>query len=99
MHRLLKDGAKLVTCVKEIVEDYKHIININEIQLAFKPESAIMLSADEVEIVRMMSDEPVSIDTILEETQFTFGHLHAVLLSLLLKKAIKQLPGSTYIRA
>ncbi|MNY37084.1 hypothetical protein D3C86_1716180 [compost metagenome] len=64
-----------------------------------KPELTNILTADEVEIVRMMSETPISIDTILEETQFTFGHLHAVLLSLVLKKAIKQLPGSTYIRA
>lgn len=99
VHKLLKDGAKLVTCVEEIVEDYKHIINVDEINVALKQEPAFVLSEDEVEIVRKLSDAPISIDTLLEDSQFTFGHLHAVLLSLVLKKAIKQLPGSTYIRA
>ncbi|WNR46633.1 DNA-processing protein DprA [Paenibacillus roseipurpureus] len=99
VHKLLKDGAKLVTRVEEIVEEYKHIhpkVKINE---EIKLETSLSLSNDEVEIVRMVSETPISIDTLLEDTQFTFGHLHAVLLSLVLKKAIKQLPGSTYIRA
>jgi DNA processing protein len=99
VHKLLKDGAKLVTCVEEIVEEYKHIINVDEINVALQQKTTFIFSEDEVEIVRKLSDDPVSIDTLLEETQFTFGHLHGVLLSLLLKKAIKQLPGSTYIRA
>ncbi|KRE56606.1 DNA-processing protein DprA [Paenibacillus sp. Soil750] len=99
VHKLLKDGAKLVTCVEEIVEEYKHIINVDEINVALQQKATFIFTEDEVEIVRKLSDDPVSIDTLLEETQFTFGHLHGVLLSLVLKKAIKQLPGSTYIRA
>lgn len=99
VHKLLKDGAKLVTKVEEIVEEYTHILGAGEMNVEMKLEPTYKLSEDEVEIVRKLSDEPVSIDTLLEETQFTFGHLHGVLLSLLLKKAIKQLPGSTYIRA
>ncbi|OCT13828.1 DNA protecting protein DprA [Paenibacillus pectinilyticus] len=99
VHKLLKDGAKLVTRVEEIVEEYQHLFGGDGIHVVLKPEPAFHLTKDEVEIVRKLSDTPVSIDTILEDSQFTFGHLHAVLLSLVLKKAIKQLPGSTYIRA
>ena len=99
VHKLLKDGAKLVTRVEEIVEDYKHILKLNKINEVIQPETTLNLSEDEVEIIQLLSDEPISIDTLLEDTQFTFGHLHAVLLSLVLKKAIKQLPASTYIRA
>ncbi|MGO4273955.1 DNA-protecting protein DprA, partial [Paenibacillus sp. TAF58] len=64
-----------------------------------KPLPTFSLTDEEGEIVRKLSNEPVSIDALLEDGQFTFGHLHAVLLSLLMKKAIKQLPGSTYILA
>ncbi|MDR6552831.1 DNA-processing protein DprA [Paenibacillus qinlingensis] len=99
VHKLLKDGAKLVTCVEEIVEEYKHMINVDEINVALQHKPSFELTDDEIEIVRKLTDEPISIDTLLEDSQFTFGHLHAVLLSLVLKKAIKQLPGSTYIRA
>ncbi|MDD9270273.1 DNA-processing protein DprA [Paenibacillus sp. GCM10023248] len=99
VHNLLKEGAKLVTSVEEIVEDYNYMINSNEMTAAKPQVSAFTLTVDEEEIIRMLSNVPVTIDTLLEGSQFTFGHLHAVLLSLLLKKAIKQLPGSTYILA
>jgi DNA processing protein len=39
---------------------------------------------------------PATFDHILEETQTNFGHLHAILLSLVMKKEINQLPGSIY---
>jgi DNA processing protein len=99
VHKLLKDGAKLVTRVEEIVEDYKHMLSEEDQGAMKKPLPAFSLTDEEGEIVRKLSNEPVSIDTLLEDGQFTFGHLHAVLLSLVMKKAIKQLPGSTYILA
>ncbi|NEW05533.1 DNA-protecting protein DprA [Paenibacillus sp. SYP-B3998] len=99
VHKLLKEGAKLVTSVEDIVEDYSHMLSSTERSALLKPIQVIELTEDERKIVEIMSYEPMNIDVLLESTQFTFGHLHAVLLSLLLKKAIKQLPGSTYILA
>lgn len=99
VHKLLKDGAKLVTRVEEIVEDYKHMLSEGDQGAMKKPLPTFSLTDEEGEIVRKLSNEPVSIDALLEDSQFTFGHLHAVLLSLVMKKAIKQLPGSTYILA
>ncbi|KQX69202.1 MULTISPECIES: DNA-processing protein DprA [unclassified Paenibacillus] len=99
VHKLLKDGAKLVTRVEEIVEDYKHMLSAEDQGAMKKPLPTFSLTDEEGEIVRKLSNEPVSIDALLEDSQFTFGHLHAVLLSLVMKKAIKQLPGSTYILA
>ncbi|WP_189012867.1 DNA-processing protein DprA [Paenibacillus marchantiophytorum] len=99
VHKLLKDGAKLVTQVEEILEEYKHIIRMEELGASKKQSQLFTLTVEEDEIFRKMSNQPVSIDSLLEDGQFTFGHLHAVLLSLVMKKAIKQLPGSTYILA
>lgn len=99
VHRLLKDGAKLVTRVEEIVDDYNYMLSSDEKRALNKPLTLFSLSDEEGEIFRKLSNEPISIDALMEDGQFTFGHLHAVLLSLLLKKAIKQLPGSTYIQA
>ncbi|SDM97352.1 DNA processing protein [Paenibacillus sp. yr247] len=99
VHKLLKDGAKLVTRVEEILDDYNHMISSEDQSAIKKPLPTFLFTDEEGEIVRKLSNDPVSIDTLLEDGQFTFGHLHAVLLSLLLKKAIKQLPGSTYILA
>ena len=101
VHKLLKDGAKLVTRVEEIVEDYKHMISVDEIHVAIKKplNRHFHLPKKKSKLFESCRMSPISIDALLEDSQFTFGHLHAVLLSLLMKKAIKQLPGSTYIRA
>ncbi|NOV03181.1 DNA-processing protein DprA [Paenibacillus planticolens] len=99
VHKLLKEGAKLVTRVEEIVDDYNYMVSSDEKRAIMKPLPSFSLTKEEDEIFRKLSNEPVSIDALLDGGQFTFGHLHAVLLSLLMKKAIKQLPGSTYIQA
>ncbi|MBD0380369.1 DNA-processing protein DprA [Paenibacillus sedimenti] len=99
VHKLLKQGAKLVTRVEDILEDYQYLLKPAEQGALQMSSRVIELSDEERKIMAIMSNEPISIDALLETSQFTFGHLHAVLLSLLLKKAIKQLPGSTYILA
>jgi DNA processing protein len=95
---LIKQGSKMVTSATDIIEEYAHLIkttNLNEL-LPLRPE--LMLTVDECEILRFISNDPITIDDLLEQSQFTFGHLHSVLLSLLMKKVIEQLPGSTYIK-
>ncbi|MFH5183160.1 DNA-processing protein DprA [Paenibacillus sp. TAB 01] len=96
---LIKQGAKLVTCAGDILEEYP--------QLAVSPEkrsqaSGIInegtpLSSEEQLIVDLLRDKPLSIDELLALSQFTFGHLHAVLLNLLMIKRVEQLPGSVYV--
>jgi DNA processing protein len=94
---LIKEGAKMVTSVEDIIEEYPHLIEKKEAAALKHAHSARDLTEDEIEIITILSIEPLSIDDLLEQSQFTFGHLHAVLLSLLLKKAIIQLPGSIYM--
>ena len=94
---LIKRGAKLVTCVEDICEEYKHLIPFASEVSQYSLQSQTPLSADEQQIYAMLSSEPTSIDQLLEQCQTNFGHLHAILLSLLMKKVIEQLPGSTYI--
>ncbi|WP_370570218.1 hypothetical protein [Paenibacillus sp. JCM 10914] len=44
----------------------------------------------------MLEQGQGSLDEIMERTGWDFGHLHSVLLSLILKKQITQLPGAIY---
>ncbi|HEY0828208.1 MAG TPA: DNA-processing protein DprA [Bacilli bacterium] len=93
---LLKKGAKLVTCAEDIVEEYKQRLMLEHINVSTaKPN--YKLSRDELFILDFISYEPVTFDTLLEKSKFYFGHLHSVLLSLILKNKIEQLPGSSYI--
>lgn len=93
---LLKKGAKAVTCAEDIVEEYKNRLMLEHINISTAKPS-YKLSKDELFILDFISYEPITFDTILEKSKFYFGHLHSVLLSLILKNKIEQLPGSSYI--
>jgi len=65
----------------------------------FRPPNDVAgLSRDERFVLGFIGDEPVTIDDLLMLTRFDFGHLHSVLLHLLMKNLIEQQPGSSFIR-
>lgn len=94
---LIKQGAKIVTSVDDILEEYMHMITTPEPSYIESPSQADQLTEDEQKIYDLLSCEPTTIDELLSKSQINFGHLHSVLISLLLKKRIEQLPGSSYI--
>ncbi|MNW00649.1 hypothetical protein D3C71_1961720 [compost metagenome] len=55
------------------------------------------MTEEEAQVLEILDQGPATIDELIERLQTNFGHLHAILLSLLLKKAIEQLPGSVYV--
>ncbi|MFC4307435.1 DNA-processing protein DprA [Cohnella boryungensis] len=59
-------------------------------------ESTENLTREESRIYDFLMDGPSSVDDLAALSGMTFGHLHSVLLSLLLKQRIQQLPGSVY---
>jgi DNA processing protein len=98
--RLIQQGAKCVINVEDILDEYTHNfpVSSNNKEDKIDPESDPFLTKDEIEIAVLLSHEPISFDEIFEKSKFEFGHLHSVLLNLLMKNKIQQLPGSTYIR-
>jgi DNA processing protein len=96
VYRLLRDGAKLVTSPGDILTEYGMSEGVE--QAGVNGSSAEEpLTAEETELLAAMGAEAVTIDELLRRTAYTFGHLHTVLLSLLVKKRIRALPGSAYI--
>jgi DNA processing protein len=96
---LIQQGAKLVTCAADILQEYKDLAasGINPSASAKTTEYTGKLSVEEERILALLAEGPASIDDLIERLQTNFGHLHAILLSLTLKKRIEQLPGSVYI--
>lgn len=94
---LLKDGAKIVISAQDIFEEYAHKITLNPKNIT-RDQSKVEMSRHEEEILQYIAFEPVTFDEILRRSGSSFGHLHSVLLSLLIKNKIEQLPGSRYIR-
>ncbi|QGQ96219.1 DNA-protecting protein DprA [Paenibacillus psychroresistens] len=95
---LMKSGAKIVICPEDIFDEYKHFIEIEKTYFGNandNPTQAVY-NADEQQIIDILVLAPATFDSLLEETQTNFGHLHTILLSLVMKLAINQLPGSIY---
>ncbi len=58
----------------------------------------VKLSTDEQCIIVLLEQEEQSLDQLIDQLGWDFGHLHSVLLSLIIKKQISQLPGTKYAR-
>lgn len=106
---LIKDGARLVQSVDDILEELRlHEIKPVESETEEGADGRIArmtkayiynsLTGNERKIYKAMSDEPVYIDDIVARSGIGAADASKVLLSLQLKKLILEVPGKQYIR-
>jgi len=110
-HQLIKQGAKLIESVEDIMEALGYIGDqlknhtttaakkVSErIETSLSDISQLNLSENEKMIYNCLSKEPSHLDDIITETDLAPGNINATLISLRLKGLIRQLPGSLFIR-
>ncbi|KQY83105.1 DNA-binding protein [Paenibacillus sp. Root52] len=110
-HNLIRQGAKLVTSAADLLEEYQMDLpnpeqvpynrgrstqNKQSVTAGMFPPAT--LSSDEQRVIAILEQEEQSLDQLVERLSWDFGHLHSVLLSLIIKKQISQLPGTRYAR-
>jgi DNA processing protein len=97
--QLIMQGAKLVRCVEDILEEFPWV----EPSCLKTPkngnDSLSGLDVNERKLLEGLSLEPIHIDQLMDIGIFPLAELHTLLLSLQMKKRIKQLPGSFYVRS
>jgi len=110
-HRLIKDGARLVESVEDVMDALGYIgeqlgSHVTE-AAAHAAENAetplfdaqqLKLTADERAIHDCLSKEPMHTEQIIADTQLEAGSVSAGLISLQLKGLIKQHPGSMFVK-
>jgi DNA processing protein len=110
-HQLIKEGAKLVDCVEDVMEALGYIgenlkphVSAAADEAAAKMDAPLFdiaklnLSADETTIHNCLSKEPMHIEELIAEANMAVGAVSATLISLRLKGLIKQLPGNMFVR-
>jgi len=102
-NRLIKQGAKLVSSIDDILEELKpqfqNRLALSDIQSEnlINEEKTIELSAEEQELYNKISDEPKHIDALFYSCSQPASKIMAVLLKLELKGLIRQMPGKMFV--
>jgi len=110
-HKLIKQGAKLVESVEDIMETLGYIGQrlqryataaaekaSEKVETPLFDISQLNLTSIERKTYDYLGKEPAHIEQIIEMTNLSAGSINASLISLQLKGLVKQLPGSLFIR-
>ena len=92
-NRLIKQGAKLVESVEDILEELPPLSGRSG---KGTPKPAFDLSPVEAALYTLLAEAPLQIDDIIVRSSLTVGDVSATLLRLELKGAVIQLPGKFF---
>jgi len=110
-HRLIKDGAKLIESVEDVMEALGYIgeqlkdhTALTAKEATEKVETPLFettkfnLKGHEQTVYDALGKEPLHIDQLIADTNLPAGTVNASVMSLRLKGLIKQLPGNLFIK-
>ncbi len=105
-HRLIKEGAKLVNGVEDVLEELRlplesFLFKLTDVKKKLSPENREEignLSPEESRVYHHLTLQPVYIDELAKQMQSTPLDMMKVLLQLELKQYVKQLPGKYFVR-
>jgi DNA processing protein len=100
-HDLIKKGAKLCEGAEDILSEFEYLFPGSN-----RPPSpgetgvlpALELSANEQKVYDALDEEERSIDEIIRKSSLPSSAVSVALLSLEMKRAVKQLPGKLFVR-
>lgn len=103
---LIKDGAKLIQCARDVLEELPTDLRQRLLGLSAHPDQAvqtnidsvILTPAEQLVIDLLSADAPAHIDQLLLASQLSSPEMMNALLGLEMKDRIIQLPGKSFLR-
>ena len=89
-NRLIKRGAKLVTCVDDILEYFENIKEIENKGLI------VEVPQEYKKVYECISKEPITSDEIIKKTNMPISEVNTILTMLELEGFIESLPGNYF---
>jgi DNA processing protein len=97
-NHLIKQGAKLVTCCEDILEELNLITVDKQAKNPLIINQQNDMGKDEGILYDYITQQPVAIDDLVEKTSLPSHELLGLILKLQFKKLIKELPGKQFMR-
>ncbi|MBT8113530.1 MAG: DNA-processing protein DprA [Gammaproteobacteria bacterium] len=101
-HSLIRNGAKLVETVEDILEELNHQIDPDSLnnrhELVTNSEQKSVLDPQHEKILNSMGHEPISIDTLIERSGLGVEIVSSILLILELNDQVSHHGNGIYIR-
>ncbi|MCX5681851.1 MAG: DNA-processing protein DprA, partial [Candidatus Omnitrophica bacterium] len=102
VNELIKQGAKLVSCIEDVVEELQlpQALSIKNKEMPVEKKDIVQdksFSEDEITIMKLLSARAVDIDAICQQCGLPIPSVSGILLNLELKGLIKQLPGKLFV--
>lgn len=111
-HKLLKEGARLVTSPEEVIDEVQDLFIGRSARISTeirKPVSKMesreekkpvpVLTAEERSVMVVVDDGGTPIDVVIRKTGLPAGRVNALLVSLQIKRLMKLMPGGIVMRA
>jgi DNA processing protein len=100
-HRLIRDGARLVETVDDILEELGPLVR--EVRPAaeetpVRHPAELLLSDQERSLLGRLGDQPLGVDELIAQTGLTAAQVIATLSVLEMRRLVRRLPGHHFVR-
>lgn len=99
-NKLIRDGAKIVTCIEDVLEEINIFrsaeYNVFEQKELEKGRFLTGLNSEERKLAESLFSEPLHVDKIATDTGISIQNVNAILVMLELQGIIEQLPGKIF---